>query len=194
MAGKQTCKWHWYLRQPIEVQVRGAEARLKKALSEGVNRPRVPKEEWPLGERWCSGCQSFIPLFYCTGSQCKACRSRANHQAHIEATYEITEAEYRRLLELQGGRCYICQRVPRSRRLAVDHDHETNEVRGLLCADSRRGCNHAVLGNIKDLAMAKRIVAYLEDPPMARMRRGEAVSVPRSHEEESGGCSTPPPF
>jgi hypothetical protein len=87
----------------------------------------------------------------------------------VERTYGITESEYRALFVAQQGRCYICQRQTHSKRLAVDHDHETGEVRGLLCADSERGCNHAVLGNIKDIAMARRIVAYLEDPPARRV-------------------------
>jgi Recombination endonuclease VII len=83
----------------------------------------------------------------------------------VEKVYGITPDDYRALFIAQGGRCYICQRKTHSKRLAVDHDHVTGAVRGLLCADNERGCNHAILGNIRDLAMAKRIVAYLEDPP-----------------------------
>jgi hypothetical protein len=87
------------------------------------------------------------------------------HAGRVERTYGITAEEYRALFIAQGGRCYICQRVARSKRLAVDHDHVTGEVRGLLCADSERGCNHAILGNIRDVEMARRIVKYLEAPP-----------------------------
>lgn len=87
----------------------------------------------------------------------------------VERTYGITDEEYDALLKYQGGRCYICQRKSNSKRLAVDHDHETGEVRGLLCPDDKRGCNHAILGNIRDLAMAKRIVTYLEDPPARKV-------------------------
>jgi hypothetical protein len=47
----------------------------------------------------------------------------------------------------------------------VDHDHVTGRVRGLLCADSDWGCNYAILGKIKDVAMARRIVQYLVSPP-----------------------------
>jgi hypothetical protein len=83
----------------------------------------------------------------------------------VQRTYGISPEDYRALFLAQGGRCFICQRKVHTKRLAVDHDHKTGEVRGLLCADDERGCNHAVLGNIKDLAMAKRIVSYLENPP-----------------------------
>ena len=46
----------------------------------------------------------------------------------------ITEAEYSALLAQQGRRCAICgQQCATGRRLAVDHDHQTGRVRGLLC-------------------------------------------------------------
>jgi hypothetical protein len=45
----------------------------------------------------------------------------------------VTDAEYERLLAAQGGGCAICDHPPRTRRLHVDHDHKTGEVRGLLC-------------------------------------------------------------
>lgn len=46
----------------------------------------------------------------------------------------ITETEYSALLEGQGRRCAICDKqCGTGRRLAVDHDHITGRVRGLLC-------------------------------------------------------------
>ena len=174
MKGKQRCKWHWLLSQGMDIQELYAEKRLKVYRAGGEpDVARRPKSEWPEGKRWCSGCQSYVPLFYVGGSRCKACDSKASHRARVEKVYGIEAADYDRLFELQGGRCFICQRRSPSRRLAVDHDHESGEVRGLLCPDPDRGCNHAILGNIKDLAMARRIVEYLEDPPMERLRRGE---------------------
>jgi len=170
-GGKQRCFWHFALSQPIAWQIAKADARLAEAGT--VHLARVRQEEWPPGERWCAGCQSFVPLFYCSGSRCKACSSRAAHAAHIRREYGIEPDVYDSLLQWQGGRCYICRRVPRTRRLAVDHDHDTGEVRGLLCADNDRGCNHAILGNITSLDMARRIVEYLEKPPLRRMRAGE---------------------
>lgn len=45
----------------------------------------------------------------------------------------LTADDYDRMLEGQGGVCAICGGVnANGRRLYVDHDHETNEVRGLL--------------------------------------------------------------
>ncbi len=78
--------------------------------------------------------------------------------------YGITPEQYDELLALQRGVCAICGQPERSKTrnghvkaLAVDHDHETGEVRGLLCDNCNRG-----LGHFKDdaerLAAA---VAYL---------------------------------
>lgn len=167
MKGKQKCQWCWLLSQPIEDQIRAAELRLE--LAPEPHRARVPAEEWPEGERWCAGCQTFVPTTYATGSRCKACASKAAHRTYLKATYGITREEYEELLEFQEGRCYICRRQVHSRRLAVDHDHKTGEVRGLLCSDNERGCNHAILGHISGLEMARRIVDYLEEPPARRL-------------------------
>ncbi len=69
--------------------------------------------------------------------------------------YGIGLAEYNALSEAQDGLCAICRRAEErivrkgvnhdKRRLAVDHDHATGEVRGLLCSD----CNRAV-GMLRD--------------------------------------------
>src|SRR5438046_1388392 len=61
---------------------------------------------------------------------------------HLMATYGMTIETYERLLRFQGGLCAICRRPPKRRRLAVDHNHKTGAIRGLLCF----ACNHRVLG------------------------------------------------
>lgn len=48
--------------------------------------------------------------------------------------YDLTLAQYDLICEQQGGVCAICGGVNKSgRRLAVDHDHDTGNVRALLC-------------------------------------------------------------
>lgn len=50
--------------------------------------------------------------------------------------YGITVAKYEEMLAEQGGCCKLCTSgVPgsRTKHFAVDHDHTTGEVRGLLC-------------------------------------------------------------
>jgi len=171
------CYWHRIARLLIDDQIAEAHARLKivEARPGYVYAPLKAGASWPEGKRWCSGCQCFIPLWYADGSRCKACASEARYGAHIRETYGITYEFYLALYQFQGGRCYICRKVPKQRRLAVDHDHETGEVRGLLCS-GQRSCNHDVLGNITSIDMARRIVLYLEDPPARALKAGRALA------------------
>lgn len=171
------CYWHRVDRLLIDDQI--AEARKRLAIMEAKPgyeyRATVPGDQWPEGRRFCSGCQFMFPKWYADGSRCRACASEARYGAHIRETYGISYDFYLALYQFQGGRCYICRKEPKKRRLAVDHDHETGEVRGLLCS-GQRSCNHDVLGNITSIDMARRIVLYLEDPPARALKAGRALA------------------
>ena len=78
--------------------------------------------------------------------------------------YGITPEEFDRLYRLQNGVCAVCRQPETSTRLgklkslAVDHDHETNKVRGLLCAKHNMG-----VGMFNDNPVLLRATAdYLE--------------------------------
>lgn len=49
------------------------------------------------------------------------------------AKFGITLDDYNRMLIQQNGLCAICLNPPKRFNLAVDHDHKTGLVRGLLC-------------------------------------------------------------
>jgi len=168
IKGRQFCKWHHLMRQSSDVQAQAAADRRENQLGHdlAVFQARVPKEKWPEGERWCAGCQSFVPLFYCSGSRCKACASSAAHEKRLESTYGISPEDYLRIFAAQGGRCGICRNKPRTIRFAVDHDHKTGEVRGILC----KRCNHDLLGGgHDDVMMLFRAIQYLLFPPAAEV-------------------------
>ena len=57
----------------------------------------------------------------------------------LKVKYGITEADYDRMAKVQGGVCAICKCRQRFQKLAVDHDHKTGKVRGLLCVSCNRG-------------------------------------------------------
>lgn len=89
--------------------------------------------------------------------------------ASIKKKYGITEAEYRALYRAQGGRCYVCRKADgTSRRLGVDHNHLTGEVRGLVCTGSldAKTCNRLIAIFTRDALL--RAAAMLSDPPPAR--------------------------
>ena len=84
-------------------------------------------------------------------------RDRASH---LKRTYNITVFKYNDMFIEQGGCCAICgtHQSKLNRRLVVDHCHETDVVRGLLC----RKCN-AGLGHFNDsLGILKNVMKYLE--------------------------------
>ena len=73
-------------------------------------------------------------------------------EMHLKQIYGITSKDYNKILKIQNGVCAICLQPSSSKHqsgkiknLAIDHDHETGEIRGLLCDN----CNRA-LGMFKD--------------------------------------------
>jgi hypothetical protein len=66
------------------------------------------------------------------------------------------------MIEAQGGTCAVCPGPPQH----VDHDHETGEVRGILCFN----CNQA-LGNVRDDPKTLRGLArYLDEHRQPALR------------------------
>jgi hypothetical protein len=82
---------------------------------------------------------------------CKDCKNKLAREVYNKdkkhlAIYGLTADDYNQLLEFQQGGCAICRQPCKTgKSLAVDHDHETNRVRGLLCYR----CN-ITLGLIED--------------------------------------------
>ena len=86
---------------------------------------------------------------------------RSRFAAKIKYRYGVTIEEFDKMVEKQDGKCAICNKLPGDNvrahwggKLCIDHDHETEKVRALLCND----CNLA-LGYAKNektaLAMAE---------------------------------------
>lgn len=96
---------------------------------------------------------------------CERCgtldRSRA---ANLKQIYGLSLEEYDRMFQAQSGRCWICAERPNGERpLAVDHDHVSGKIRGLLC----HACNCG-LGFFRDSAdRLGRAIEYLSGHPGA---------------------------
>lgn len=79
--------------------------------------------------------------------------NKRNHTRRLE-TYGLSHGEYDELLEKCGGKCEICREEDAT---CIDHDHDTGEVRGLLC----NNCNTGI-GMLKDSpAILESAIAYL---------------------------------
>lgn len=77
---------------------------------------------------------------------------------YLKKKYSLTEQEYQQMYEAQDGLCAICGNPPNSDgQLAVDHDHKSGLVRGLLCNDCNIGIGR--LGD--DVSRLESAVAYL---------------------------------
>jgi Recombination endonuclease VII len=98
-------------------------------------------------------------------------KEQARHYG-LARNYSVTMTQYAEMFAAQNGCCAICMRpetarLPgrktgetesRTRDLSVDHDHETNVVRQLLC----NACNH-MLGHAADDAGRLRAAANYID-------------------------------
>jgi hypothetical protein len=137
--------------------------------------------------KWCNDCKSWKRLdeynkntaktdgLFTFCRNCSRARCRASHlanpmqmmAAHFRRTYGITLEQYEVLWAQQNGLCAICgqpetewqsHKMGRTKRLAVDHCHQTGEVRALLCGKCNQG-----LGVFKDDAeILRKAAAYLE--------------------------------
>jgi hypothetical protein len=129
------------------------------------------RSDAPEGQKWCARCQRFLPLTSFaarakgnrpTATYCIPCERSYNHQHRLKSVFGIDADQYAAMYDAQEGRCAICLRRPRSRRLAVDHNHGTGEIRGLLCSR----CNKHVLGHaMESPSLLRRAANYLERPP-----------------------------
>lgn len=124
----------------------------------------------------CASCQTRPKVS--SNSYCAPCK-RAYDQAYraknrerlstqrkenrLLAAYGITLGEYENMVQAQGGICALCNEEPRPNgrlgpALVIDHDHETGQVRGLLC----HHCNVA-LGHLRDDSdLLRKAIKYLE--------------------------------
>jgi len=125
------------------------------------------------GDVWCARCTSYLPITRfqvlksgpkagTPSAYCRRCAKTYAHELRLKNAYGITTEQYENLLRIQDGRCAICRDRPRRYNLAVDHDHQTGKIRGLLC----KRCNHDLLGTARDsIEILERAVCYLESPP-----------------------------
>jgi len=121
--------------------------------------------------KYCPVCKTEKPLEefnkhhrekYGRNNICRICQRASNkrylttdkgiattRRAHLRRSYGVDLKTYDDLLKAQGGKCKICgadsNPDSRARHFTIDHNHNTGEIRGLLCTK----CN-ALLGLAKE--------------------------------------------
>lgn len=148
-------------------QCRACKAERARVYREGPYREGIRQRERERAQRDADKRKAQQKLSYARlDPEAKEARRADGRERAMKRTFGITMAEYEVLWAQHGGVCGICHRAesevePRTarlRRLAIDHDHDSGRIRGLLC----RKCNTA-LGLIgDDRAVAASLLAYLE--------------------------------
>src|SRR5229473_7496563 len=94
-------------------------------------------------------------------------------QYHLRAKFRMIPSEYAKLITEQNGLCAICREPERAkqngvvRNLAIDHDHDTGKLRGLLCSDCNRSIG-MMMDNPERLESAARYLRrYKPREPLA---------------------------
>ena len=72
---------------------------------------------------------------------CKPCWNNYYQEYSWRSKYGISRSDYNEWFHSQNGACGICNihQSELKNSLAVDHDHETGKVRGLLCTTCNTG-------------------------------------------------------
>lgn len=76
----------------------------------------------------------------------------------LRRRYGISLGTYEEMFEAQSGLCKVCGKKSHGKRLAVDHDHKTGEIRALLC----HSCNTAVGYMEDDSELLRALADYIE--------------------------------
>lgn len=98
-------------------------------------------KEWKLADEYHKHPRGLLGRH----PECKLCHNAAKRRRRkenppapaekraqlLKARYGLTPDDFDALFASQDGRCAICLEVPA--RPCVDHNHETGQVRGILC-------------------------------------------------------------
>lgn len=105
---------------------------------------------------WCKNCKNKASRDNIAKNPEKHRQVKAKHAI---TKYGITLEQHKEMLNAQGGKCAICKRLETDcdKRLCIDHNHLTDKVRGLLCAQ----CNTALGLFNDDIEHLQTAIGYL---------------------------------
>lgn len=120
-------------KHPVEIAERARKYRLKNA-----DKIRENREKYINSETGKAKCRNYV----------------------LKQQYGIDLQIYNQMFEQQNGCCAICGKHQSELKiaLAVDHDHKTGKIRGLLC----RQCNLLIGNSNESVDVLKKATTYLE--------------------------------
>lgn len=124
----------------------------KEYMKKYRSRPENKEKAKEYKQKWASNPDNMQKIKeWNRASQSKVVGRKAysdpdgQRNAWLKYKYGITLEEYNRMFDSQEGKCAICGSEEPGRNntnFAVDHDHETEEVRGLLCHRCNMGLGY----------------------------------------------------
>ena len=86
-------------------------------------------------------------------TRCETCRPKirqtleGSRKSHRKTSYGLSPERFKEMFDEQNGRCAICSfefhELSKGTTPHVDHNHNTGQVRGLLCSSCNRMIGHA---------------------------------------------------
>lgn len=141
--GRFCCNHH---REPLAREQRKATRNQHREMlkaeiaARGIERRRNLKalEIYP---RLCTKCGQQRSVVEWGGRRtvCKPCTAKRVRERTLKKKYNIDTVEYKMMVLSQNGVCAICGLPPNNKGLVVDHCHDTDNLRGLLCGKCNTG-------------------------------------------------------
>jgi hypothetical protein len=128
-----------------------------KGLKIGEKRPEVTGEKHGMWKGGISKNMKEYSKKYWVENKDK--KSLTIRKCNLRREFGLTLEQYDEMLKSQDNKCAIClvDQKENTRRFAVDHNHITNKIRGLLCMQ----CN-SMLGLARESKETlERAIAYL---------------------------------
>lgn len=117
--------------------------------SRGIGKGRGGNRRQKTGQCIVAGCPNPDHARGLCGAHYAKERYQQNpgywRKGFLRSRWGLSLEDYTSMFEAQGGRCAICGDPPGRMALAVDHNHDTGQIRGLLCS----ACNTGI-GGLKD--------------------------------------------
>lgn len=90
--------------------------------------------------------------------KCRVINSKSCRKSSLKKKYGMTLEQYNEMFTAQNGVCYICKSPPKRYPLRVDHNHQTGQIRKLLCLN----CN-TYLHVLETPSVLKSLTIYLKE-------------------------------